>query len=572
MILGILLVLIGIFFPRDWYDTLPKQEDLPAPSIKGVTLFQYSIVIEGLLFIWISLKRWTLTRTSEANRLSITAVSEDDELISKQIALWLLAAITLLAFILRLVNLNLDLWLDEITPIMRYRHFSALQVVGSYLSSNNHLFNTLLLKITIAVFGEKEWSIRLPAVIFGTATIPAIYWVARIVMTRLVSLSIALLLAVSYHHIFFSQNAKGYSAYLFFSLLSSGLLVKGLQMDLVRIWIFYIITMFFNFASLLNSVFVFISHIFTSGVFLLILSQRGAFPMLLLRRLTGVFLVTGLLGFQLYSLILPQAYEVIHMVYTNLATGYRMFSWELLKEIIRGISAGFGSGILFGVLPFLIVSIVGFVALFKRQWVLIMSLTMPGIFMALYLIVKSLTFSPRHFLIILPLVIISAVNGIFIVAKFVAKPLRKNEKIFTARVGIALLLIVCIISLASLKYYYSTPKQAYRSSIKYLEAKRKPGEIVIVIHIAEAGYRYYGERLGINLNEGKDYFFVRTIESFNEVFCSHGKIGCFLVTTFPRALNINHPDLEERIKKDWTVIKTFPGTIGDGQISVWKKL
>ena len=126
---------------------------------------------------------------------------------------------------------------------------------------------------------------------------------------------------------------------------------------------------------------------------------------------------------------------------------------------------------------------------------------------------------------------------------------------------------VCIISFTSLKYYYSVPKQSYRASLQYLEAKRKPDEIVIVIHIAEKGYRYYGKRFGIR--DGQDYFFVRSIEALDAVLSSHRRRRSYLVTTFPRALHFHSPELEARISSGWKVARSFPATIGDGQISVW---
>jgi hypothetical protein len=42
-----------------------------------------------------------------------------------------------------------------------------------------------------------------------------------------------------------------------------------------------------------------------------------------------------------------------------------------------------------------------------------------------------------------------------------------------------------------------------------------------------------------------------------------------VVTTLPRFLRLRKPDLDARIQQDWQVIRSFPGTIGDGQISVW---
>ena len=95
------------------------------------------------------------------------------------------------------------------------------ELVRTFSSPNQHLMNSLLERVTVAWFGEHDWSIRLPAVLFGIATIPAIYWLARTVMGGWQSLSVALLTAVSYHHIWFSQNARGYSSYLLFCVIAT---------------------------------------------------------------------------------------------------------------------------------------------------------------------------------------------------------------------------------------------------------------------------------------------------------------------------------------------------------------
>jgi len=566
-ILGILFVLMGIFLPRDWYDALPKSTDVSPPPIKGVTLVQISLIFDGVIVIWLSLKNLTYTRLDDVERFSVTKVSEVDDPVNKYTCLWVLTGITLLALFLRLFHINSDLWLDEITPILDYGHLSPLQVVASFISTNNHLLNTLLGKLAIAFFGEKEWAIRLPAVVFGTATVPAIYWVARSAMSRTSSLSVALILAVSYHHIFFSQNARGYSGYLFFSIIAAGLLIKGLKEDRARIWLLYVITMFFNFASLLISGFVLVAHILIGAVAVLLVKYRGDSSMPLIKRLVAVFGLIAFLVFQLYAAVLPQVYMVIREVYTSQSTGFAFFSLEFVRELVRGISAGFGTGFVLGAVPFLIIAGAGFVALVRRHWILAASLAMPVALNALFLLLRGLTFSPRFFLLALIATIISVVLGLKILSELAAKILRKSEGVFSYRLSIALVLAVCVVSLSSLKYYYSVPKQAYRASIQYLEETRKPDEIVMVIDIAEKGCRYYGRQFGIK--EDKEYFFVRTLEAINEVLSANSGKRSFLVTTFHRNLHLTNWDLESRIKRGWTVIRTFPGTIGDGQISVW---
>lgn len=565
--LGSLLVLLSLLLPYDWYNPLTKGDALPPPPIHGVTLLKISFFIEGLFLLGLAFNRWHFVRLRDSERLPIKTPTEESQAGDDFTAFWLLVAITGLALVLRLLNLNSELWLDEITPILAYSKASWLQVIVSYISSNNHLLNTLLVKLAVACFGEQEWAIRLPAAIFGIVTIPLFYWVARLALSRRASLGAALLLAVSYHHIFFSQNARGYTAYLFFSLLSAGLLVKGLQTDQVRIWAFYIVSMVLNFASLIISTYVLAAHILIGAFALFIVKHRGGSPLPLLKRLAGVFTVTGFLGFQLYATALPQMYVFMQATYTDTSAGYNPFSLEFLQELVRGISAGFGTGLILGVLPFLIIAGTGFFSLFKRNWVLTLALMMPGVILAFFLAARGLVFSPRFFLLALPLAILASVQGLYDLAIYISRLLQK-EKQFSLRLGNALILAVCTLSLTALSYYYATPKQSYRSSLEYIEKIRQSNDIVIVIHLAEAGYHYYGQRFGIE--EGKNYFFVRSVEALDEVLSAHAGKNSLIVTTFPRALRITYPDLNARIKQGWSVIRTFPATIGDGQISVWR--
>ncbi len=566
-ILAFTFILLGVFLPRDWYDALPRNPNLPPPPLKGVTLLQISFVLEGFAFLWLAVKRWTFTRLADGERLP-GIVRPTSEGLSMRTAGWYLAAITLLALLLRLLNLNSDLWIDEITPIVYYGKMPPLEVLATYLNSNNHLLNTLLVKLAVAMFGEKEWIIRLPAVIFGTATIPVIYWVGRLTLSRQASLAAALLLAVSYHHIFFSQNARGYTPYLLFSLLSSGLFIRGLQDDRPRIWGLYVVTIFFAVASLLNGVYVLAAHMVVGAVALLVVKRGRSSPMDLSRRLIAVFSATGILCFQLYATALPEVYVLARSVYSDPASGFSLLSGDLLREVVRGVSAGFGSGVLLAALPFLGVAAAGFVILSRRQWALALALTLPEILTAVTLVAARLTLSPRFFLLALPLVILSAVHGVFGLGDLIARTFRKRH-VSSSSVAVALVIVLSVVSLVSLKRYYSIPKQPYRASIQYLEAERKPGEIVIVIHLAEVGYRYYGRRFA--LREGTDYFFVRSVAAFDEVLSSRHASRSFLVTTFPRALHILHPDLEARIANGWTPARVFRASVGDGNITIWKQ-
>jgi mannosyltransferase len=562
---GAALVLIGLFLPRGWYDTLPWGPELPPQRIKGVTLLQIAFVLEGALLLWLSF-RARIARALAPHELPGLAEPSPDDALDARRAGWLLAAITLLAFVLRLLHVDSDLWLDEITPIIDYGRISTLEVIASYPRSNNHLLYTLLTRAAIALFGEHEWAVRLPAVLFGTATIPALYWVGRMALSRRAALGAALLLAVSYHHIFFSQSARGYSAYLLFAVLSTGLLVMGLRRDRLMDWALYVLCLFLGFAAQLIMTFVAVAHGLVGLAAIAVVRRRGASPLPLLGRLAGVFAAAGLLVFQLYALIVPQALAVANTKYTEPSTGFQPFSLEFLQEMIRGVSAGFGTGLLLGAIPFLVLVGAGFVVILRRHWVLAAALVLPEVVTTLVLFAEGLTFSPRFFLLALPLAELCAVQGLWSLAAAVTRRAADAPRL-TARVATALVLAVCTVSALSLRSYYSVPKQDYRGAIHYLESERREGDVVVVHGIAEKGVRYYAARLGVPADAG--YTYLRSDAALAAVVASHPGARVFLVSTFSRDFRLNHPELYGQLGSAWLQQRNFPGTVGDGAITIW---
>ena len=315
-------------------------------------------------------------------------------------------------------------------------------------------------------------------------------------------------------------------------------------------------------------IYVLVGLLGVGGVWLFLVTRRGVSPKLLFKRLLAVFTITGFLGFQLYALIVPQAYVIMKTTYKSPSAGFSPFTAEFLQELIRGISAGFGAGAVLGALFFLLIAGVGFLILCQRSWALALSLALPGVLTGVFLVTRGLVVSPRFFLLVLPLAMMAAVQGIGSLATR-ATDIMKQGRTSSRYLATALVLAACTLSLISLRHYYSVPKQAYRASIEYLEGKRKPGEIVIVIHLAEKGYLFYGKRYG--LREEKDYFFVRSVEALEVVLSSHADQRSYLVTTFPRATRIRYPKLAARLANGWTISRTFPGTIGDGAISIWEQ-
>jgi len=551
---AVAMLIIAWRLPTAWYYSLPRNPDTPPIPFSGVNLLRITFFVEALILAWLAVTRWTWRPIPPEELLVLPRQLEPASDLSRTQALAAVAVITLVAIVLRYYKLGSDLWLDEITPIVDYAHLGVVQVIGSYLRSNNHLLNTLLTKLSIGAFGESEWSVRLPAVLFGVATIPVFYWVARLALSRWASVAAAAVLAVSYHHIFFSQNARGYSAALFFALATSGLLIRAITDDKKWRWCLYALCMFLGVASLAQTAFVFAAHVVVGSITMILIRKRGGSATPLARRLAIVFGITGFVSFQLYATPLPEMYAVITHLYVREATGFAPFSVIFFREIVRGLTSGLG-----GVVPtllFLIVGVAGIVFLVRANWMLAAALGLPPLLTGLFLLGRGLSFSPRFFLLLLPLGILASL------AVAEAPSMRHPRR------AVLLGALLALASLISLRRYYNTPKQPYRAALAFLEQTRRPGEAFLIIYVAESGFRYYVPKVGVIDRDA--YVYVRTLPAFDSVV-SQTRANDRVVTTFPRVLRADVPELADHLEKDWRPQRSFPATIGDGEITIWER-
>lgn len=131
-----------------------------------------------------------------------------------------LAAITLLAVLLRFYKLGeWSFWIDEIFTIGRIQaHYSSFEAIIHNVPPSTNWFPISLLSTSgiLNVLGVNEWSARLASAIIGIASIPMLYFPIRILFGVGVGLISALILAISPWHLFWSQNARFYTALMLF--------------------------------------------------------------------------------------------------------------------------------------------------------------------------------------------------------------------------------------------------------------------------------------------------------------------------------------------------------------------
>ncbi len=104
-------------------------------------------------------------------------------------------------------------WLDEILGDMLTTRYAAGAPWWHWLTGLEREHGPLYYATQLAAraFGHDEWAGRLPAALFGTATIPIVFAAARAVGGWAAGIAAAIVLAVSPLHVYYSREARPYA-------------------------------------------------------------------------------------------------------------------------------------------------------------------------------------------------------------------------------------------------------------------------------------------------------------------------------------------------------------------------
>jgi len=165
-------------------------------------------------------------------------------IINKNISVGLFFLIFILGTGLRIHGINkYDLWFDELSSDV----YSAHQVVNTlksdplpiYISRISHdphssLYYFLVYCYSLIFGGGK--SLRMISFIFSVLSIGIFYRFSRVFLKRSESLLAVSLMAFSPFHIWYAQEARGYTMALFFMLLSAYFYMQALQINRLLYW------------------------------------------------------------------------------------------------------------------------------------------------------------------------------------------------------------------------------------------------------------------------------------------------------------------------------------------------
>ncbi len=513
----------------------------------GPTLFRLLLAFHGLLLIGVAWRNPGLGR--RAPRPAEHAVWLPPR------ALAALAALTVAGAILRLIRLNAQLWLDELLTLLDFVRHPLGVIVTSFPNQNQHLLYSILAWASVAIFGESAWAIRLPAVGFGIASIWATYFLARKLIGLRGALLTCALLTFSYHHIWFSQNARGYTGLLFFAVLATWLWLEALDRRTWGWWLAYAVAVTLGAATHLGMLFVPAAHVLVYLFDLAFTRRRGA---TLVWQPLAAWALAGTLFLQIFALSLP---EFIRDAAGEVSPPSEWTSplW-LVRELLSGLRVGLAGYVVVAV--GLVLPAIAWIGVFRRNRRGAVGMTLPGLLCAAVVLGSGHNLWPRLFFFSASFALIFLVYGALTIPQQVlgwVPALARHPRLLDGA-GVAAVGLLILASAATIPRCYALPKQDYTGARDYVEARRSPGEVMAAVGLAGDAYRRY---------YAPDWETPESAGDLERLRDSHA--GMWLVYTLPFELQGFHPEIWSIVERQFTVVDVFPGTLGGGEVYVCRE-
>lgn len=468
-----------------------------------------------------------------------------------------LIAVMLIAIGARFVRLDASLWYDEIFTVVNFVRLPALDLVSTYDSFNNHMLYSLAAKLCVALFGEHPWALRLPAVIFGVAAIVVQWLIARRLLGPWPALVTALLLSLSYHHVWFSQNARGYTGLLLWTSLATLAFVDGIARPNWRNWMGYgacaAIAMYMH----LSAVFFLMAH---AAVYLMLLASGGLHDKR--ARMMPVYggLIGGALALVAYAPIIGQMLSTVRVVSTasSSASGAALAEWRnplrALQEVAGTLSA---AGVFAPVLiaGSLIVLIAGIASLAKRDRVMTAIYVVHVPLAVALLSILSVRIWPRYFFVDIGFIMMALVQGVFVLSAWIAPFIRLDRRWLTGAGVVAML----VVSVGLLARNYAHPKQDFIGARDFVLHAQQPSDAVAAVGLAGYAYSHYYAPAWQVANTSTELDRIKA-----------GAPVTWVLIAFPHMTARARPEIMAVLARDFDQVADFPGTMGDGAIWVYR--
>jgi len=279
--------------------------------------------------------------------------------------------------------------------------------------------------------GKLEFVSRLPAALFGIFIILGTYYVGKLFFGRREGLIASLFVCFSHYLLRYSQYARAYTAFAFFSLLSLYFFYKAIKENKTKYWILYliftVINIYFHLFSLVT-VFVYFSFVGILLVEKFIRLNKKKSWLMDKKRLIHFMIHTFLILIFTYCLRYPvqitsgriSQQKWIADILERITGPPTIGFFPLINDILTHQIYSFPSLFYFLALFFIIFGIIGCLIRLRKEDILLLLYIMLPI-LSFFLIKPSAGWflsSARYFIFILPLIFILSAKGISFLCSF----------------------------------------------------------------------------------------------------------------------------------------------------------
>ncbi len=470
---------------------------------------------------------------------------------------WLIALLTSAGLALRLVGLNEGLWYDEIVTLVHFVRLPLQEIMLAYGSKNNHVLYSMFAHLSSSWLGESAWSIRIPAVLLGSATIPAAFYLGLQLAARREAFLATALLTASYHHVWYSQSARGYTGSLLCAVLLSILIIRLLHTPHPRwslVWMYALIAALGTWLHL-TAALVVVAH----SVLWLIVSGRSwqAGTKQINWRAASAIVASGILYLSLNVTVLvnifmtyfgPAAARISGAVPASPASS--RIDW-LFNSLAEGLQYAFPGGA-YNIPALLFVTAIG-VWSYLRQGLLSWGVLMlPFIVIFAILVGLGELIFPRFLLPFTVFLFLVGVRGGYVLAHLFIPTLTMKQ---IAAIGLAAVLASALMVPRAWQ-----PKQEVLAAYRFIQESLEPGDGLACIGTTTLLLQDY---LGLECPK------VDKLEDLLTIEAAHRRT--WFVYTLPLFYISRHQDVWNRIHSQYTVEKTTGSTVHGGEIVILLK-
>jgi 4-amino-4-deoxy-L-arabinose transferase-like glycosyltransferase len=524
----------------------------PGALLWGPELFRALLLFHGIALVAFGFVFWR----RRAGSIGRSESAQSCTSMGVRVTVGLMCAV---ALALRLWHLDTDLWLDEMFTLTDFLRLPLVEISAAFPSQNQHMLYSLLSRVSVVALGESVVSIRLPAVLFGVASIWATFLLGRRIVGTREALLASALMTFSYHHVWFSQNARGYTGLLFFATLATWLWIEALERGTARRWTLYGLSVWLGIWVHMTMVFVVAAH---GLVYLAALTKpgRNAQPLALdpsFRWKAPVsWFFAATLSLQVYALALPEFLTVaLHEV--SLDSEWINPLWVVRESLLRLADGGLSGVIVAGGI---LVMAAGFLSIWTRDWRAAALLSAPGLLGGGTMLALGHNLWPRFFFFCMSFVLIVALRGMTALPQWILGALKRPEaELWARRLGTTAAIAVIALSASTVPRSY-LPKQDFSGAKAWIEASLQPDDVVVAVGLAGDAYsRYYAPA----------WPHVQNVSDLTSIEQAHSSV--WLVYTLPVHLEAWLPDVWERVESEYEVVRVFPGTLGGGDVVVTRR-